>query len=71
MTGPLRSRVLNVVNESLTHAWLVPVVLTSFSLLGALAVEHRRIRGKEAKLAKDDEATTKEIKYGDTGIAHL
>lgn len=71
LTGPLRARVLDVVNDSLTHAWLVPVALTSVSLLGALAVEHRKIRGKESEVAKDDEAATEETKEGGTAIAAL
>lgn len=68
LTGQLRARVLDVVNKSLTHAWLVPVVLTSVSLLGALAVEHRKIRGKE-KETKDEEAATEETKEGGAAIA--
>jgi hypothetical protein len=71
LTGPLRTRVLDVVNDSLTHAWLVPVVFTSVSLLGTLAVEHRKIRGKGAKEAKDDEAATEETKEGGSPIASL
>lgn len=59
---------LAVVNDSLTHAWLVPVVLTSVSLLGALAVEHRKIRGKEAKVANNDEVATEETKEGSTTV---
>ncbi|KAI1879726.1 hypothetical protein JX265_002680 [Neoarthrinium moseri] len=62
LTGQLRARVLNVVNGSLTHAWLVPVVLTFLGLLGALAVEHRKIRGKDTKELKGDEATAEEAK---------
>ncbi|KAI1878310.1 uncharacterized protein JN550_000492 [Neoarthrinium moseri] len=62
LTGQLRARVLNVVNGSLTHAWLVPVVLTSLGLLGALAVEHRKIRGKDTKELKGDEDTAEEAK---------
>lgn len=58
LTGALRARVLDVVNSSLTEAWLVPVVLTCLSLLGALAIEHRKIKGKETKAVKDDEAAT-------------
>ncbi|KAJ0124042.1 HC-toxin efflux carrier TOXA [Diaporthe amygdali] len=66
LTGTLRARVLDVVNDSLTHAWLVSVVLTSVSLLGALAVEHRKIRGKEAKLLKGNGAANEEAKEGRT-----
>lgn len=58
LAGPLRARVLDVVNDSLTHAWMVPVVLTCVSLFGALAVEHRKIKGKEAKVARDDGTAT-------------
>lgn len=71
LTGSLKARVLAVVNDSLTHAWLVPVVLTSVSLLGALAVEHRKIRGKEAKVAKGNEAATEEAKEGSTAVVVL
>lgn len=69
LMDPLRSRVLDVVNDSLTHAWLVPVVLASVSLPGALAVEHRKIRGKEVNVAKDEETVTEETK--ECGIAVL
>lgn len=69
LTGPLRARVLDVVNNSLTHAWLVPLVLTSVSIVGALAVEHRKIRGKEAKVAEDNEAASEKAKEGSTAMA--
>lgn len=71
LTGPLKARALDVVNNSLTHAWLVPVVLTSVSLIGALAIEHRKIRGKEANVAKDNEAVTEEMEEGSTAVTAL
>lgn len=57
---------LDVVNNSLTHAWLVPFVLTSVSILGALAIEHRNIRGKEAKVVGGGGSATDEAKQGST-----
>lgn len=36
-------------SDAMTYSWRVPLALTCISIIGAVFVEHRRIRGKEKK----------------------
>ena len=42
-------QVLQVFNDALVHSWQVPLVLSCVSIIGALFVEHRPIKGKKVK----------------------
>ncbi|TRX88333.1 hypothetical protein FHL15_010771 [Xylaria flabelliformis] len=41
LTGDAKNAVLLAINNALTNSWLLPIVLTSISVIGALGVEHR------------------------------
>ncbi|KAI0857695.1 MFS general substrate transporter [Xylaria cubensis] len=41
LTGDAKNAVLRAINNALTNSWLLPIVLTSISVIGALGVEHR------------------------------
>ena len=42
LSGDVREAVLRVINNALTDSWHLPIVLTCISVVGALAVEHRK-----------------------------
>src|ERR1019366_6189352 len=42
LSGDVKRAVLNTLNESMVHAWRLPVVLCCLGIIGALAIEHRK-----------------------------
>jgi predicted outer membrane lipoprotein len=55
LSGELKTAVLNTLNDSLVHAWRLPVVLCCLGIIGALAIEHRKVRGAGLGLASKPE----------------
>ena len=45
LSGNAKTAVLHTLNESIVHAWRLPVVLCCLGIVGALAIEHRKVRG--------------------------
>jgi len=43
LSEDVKRMVLRVVNDALTKSWQLPVVLSCVSIIGALAVEHRKM----------------------------
>ncbi|KAJ5979471.1 MFS toxin efflux pump [Penicillium viridicatum] len=46
LSGDIKRRVLIVINDALTQSWHLAVVLSCLALLGALAVEHGKMKKK-------------------------
>ncbi|KAJ5197645.1 MFS toxin efflux pump [Penicillium cf. viridicatum] len=46
LSGDIKRRVLIVINDALTQSWHLTVVLSCIALLGALAVEHGKMKKK-------------------------
>lgn len=44
LSGDIKRRVLIVINNALTQSWHLAVVLSCIALLGALAVEHGKMK---------------------------
>ena len=44
LTGDEKAMVLRVFNDALTQSWQLPVVLSCISVLGALAIEHGKVK---------------------------
>lgn len=43
-----KDAVLRAISDALTQAWLLPVILSCLSIVGALGVEHRKLRKRDA-----------------------
>jgi hypothetical protein len=41
--------VLHALNESIVHAWRLPVALCCLGIIGALTIEHRKINGARSR----------------------
>ena len=44
LSEDVKRMVLRVVNDALAQSWRVPVVLSCVSIIGALLVEHRKMK---------------------------
>lgn len=44
LTGAMKRRVLIVINNALTQSWQLAVVLSCIAIIGALAVEHSKLK---------------------------
>lgn len=44
LSGDTKVKVLGVISDSLTQSWLLAIVLSCVSVIGALGVEHRKKR---------------------------
>jgi len=58
LAGEDRITVLKVINDALIDSWRLPLALCCISIIGALAVERRPIRGKEKPATKNDSTET-------------
>jgi hypothetical protein len=47
LSGDAKTAALHVVNESLIHSWRLSMALCCVGIIGALAVEHRKVKGKD------------------------
>ncbi|KAL9606317.1 MAG: hypothetical protein Q9179_000490 [Wetmoreana sp. 5 TL-2023] len=47
LSGDVKRAVLRVINDALVQSWRLPIVLSCISIVGALAVEHRKSKPKD------------------------
>jgi hypothetical protein len=54
--GADKTTILNAFNKAMVDMWLLPLALCCISIIGALTVERRKIRGQE-KETKEESAS--------------
>lgn len=48
LTEDAKAAVLHTLNESIVHAWRLPIVLCCLGIIGALTINHSQVRGARA-----------------------
>lgn len=46
LSDDAKTAVLHVLNTSIVNAWRLPVALSCMSIIGALVLEHQKVKGK-------------------------